>query len=376
MRCKKCRKTIPDGSKFCNHCGTPQEKKKFYRRPDGLYEKSITINGKRKVFRGRDEKEIERKMLEYNQETEKHKNGLPFKVVANDWERETYETIAYNTERGYRPRAARAIEHFDDMPITQIKIQDINRYINLFPKTWAFKTVNAYFSVLSLIFNYACRCGYIEHNPCEYVKLPKGLKKGHRRAPTETEIDIIKSSTNVDGGLIAYFFLFSGLRRGEALALTWNDIDFEKKIISVTKSVYWVSNSPHIKPPKTEKGNREVVLLDCLADLLKPIKGKNEDLVFGDEGKLYTNKRFAALWKRYQNATGLNEVTPHVARHGFASMCFDAQIDIKDVQDLMGHAQYSTTSDIYTHISETHKENTLKKLNEYTTNAKITHNAD
>lgn len=52
---QKCRKQIPDGSKFCNHCGAPQIIKKLYRRPDGLYEKSMTVNGRRKVFRGKTE---------------------------------------------------------------------------------------------------------------------------------------------------------------------------------------------------------------------------------------------------------------------------------------------------------------------------------
>ena len=70
MKCKKCRKTIPDGSKFCNHCGTPTEKKKLYRRPDGLYEKSMTINGKRKMFRGKTEKEVYQKIAAFSEEAE------------------------------------------------------------------------------------------------------------------------------------------------------------------------------------------------------------------------------------------------------------------------------------------------------------------
>ena len=71
MKCKKCRKTIPDGSKFCNHCGTPTEKKKLYRRPDGLYEKVITIDGKRVAFRAKKEKDVYLKIAAYEEKREK-----------------------------------------------------------------------------------------------------------------------------------------------------------------------------------------------------------------------------------------------------------------------------------------------------------------
>ena len=291
MKCKRCKKNIPDDSKFCSYCGVAVEKQHLTRRADGRYAKTIMVNGKRKTFYGKNEKEINKKMIEYNK-MEEQKKILPFNTVVDEWEKETYQYIAYNTEKGYRPKATRAKEYFDDMPLNEISIKDINKYINQFPKTWAFKTVNGYYSVLNLIFSFACRNGYIENNPCQYVKLPKGLKRTHRRAPTEDEIKKIENSLDVQGGVIAYFFLYSGLRRGEALALRWSDIDFKNKVIKVNKSVYWVSNSPHIKEPKTEKGNREVVLLDCLEKILKPLKTNKDDLVFGDNGELFTNKRF------------------------------------------------------------------------------------
>ena len=66
MKCKKCRKDIPDGSKFCNHCGAPVEaRKKLYRRPDGLYEKIMIIDGKRVAFRAKKEAEVYKKIREY-----------------------------------------------------------------------------------------------------------------------------------------------------------------------------------------------------------------------------------------------------------------------------------------------------------------------
>ena len=99
-------------------------------------------------------------------------------------------------------------------------------------------------------------------------------------------------------------------------------------------------------------------------ELLK-IKGKKNEIVFNCDDEYYTQSRFDKLWKDYQTATGLDELTPHIARHGFATICFEAELSIKDVQEILGHAQYSTTSDIYTHLTQKHKSEALQKLNTY-----------
>lgn len=366
MRCIKCNKKIDDKSKFCNWCGTKQIRQQFNRRSDGYFQKRITLpNGKRKSFFGKTEAEVEAKMLQFNLEEEsKEKTRYTFRSVADDWSADASNYLAYNTYRVYKPRMERAVDYFGDTNISKIDVLSVNRYLNTLPKSYAQKTLKDYLSVLSLILTFACRSGLIEHNPCEYAKSPVGRQKTARRAPNENEISIINNSLNVEGGLIAYFFLYSGLRRGEALALTWGDIDFENHLISVNKSVYWESNVPKLKAPKTNKGIRNALLLDNLADVLKPLKKKKSDFIFADQGKLYTNKRFASLWKKYQNSTNL-DLTPHCLRHGFATICYDANLDIKGIQDIIGHAQYSTTADIYTHLTDTHKQDVYQKLNDY-----------
>ena len=92
MKCKKCRKTIPDGSKFCNHCGAPLGgKKKLYRRPDGLYEKIMMIDGKRVAFRAQKEADVYKKIREYEAREEQ---GPLFEEIADRWESEHRQTLA------------------------------------------------------------------------------------------------------------------------------------------------------------------------------------------------------------------------------------------------------------------------------------------
>ena len=364
MKCKKCRKEIPDGSKFCNWCGAPQAAKpKMYRRPDGLYEKVVTINGKRVYFRGKTEKEVEHKMLEYN---ERRETGEPFSMIAEAWKEEHFQTLSPNSLKNYSPAYKRVYDYFGDTLITQIKAPDISKFLSSMPTSWAQKTYSTQLLVTNLIFKYAAIHGYIEHNPAEYVSTPRGKKKTHRRAPTFEEINRIKESVDLEFGLFAYFLLYTGCRRGEALALTYGDIDTEHNVISINKSVCYVNSRPVIKSPKTEKGIREVILLEVLKEKLP--HGAARNYLFGTEGRPFYPSEFDTLWEHYQKETGLTELTPHIVRHGYATMLHEAGIDPKDAQELLGHAQISTTLDTYTHISDRRRAETAKKLNEYAEN--------
>lgn len=207
MKCKRCKKTLQSDFKFCPWCGSKSANQKYYRRPDGLYEKSIVYDGKRHIFRARTEKELEKKIFAYNPESEQTKSGMPFSAIAEEWEADAFETLAQGSVKAYKPRAERAVDYFGDELITNIGLREINRYIAKFPKSWAYKTVKAYTSVLSLIFTYAAQNEYITNNPCQYIQISKNLKRTHRRAPTYEEIEIIKNSISLCPGRIACFFL-------------------------------------------------------------------------------------------------------------------------------------------------------------------------
>lgn len=363
MKCKKCRKQIPDKAKFCPWCGTPVKEGTLHRRANGYYEKSLFVNGKRKCFYGKSEKEVFDKILAFN---EIQDTGLLFSEIEDKWEYECIENVKWNTYKGYKPRAARAVNEFGNIPIKQITSLMVKRYVMKFPRTWAFKTQSAYLSVLNLIFNYALQNDYIDNNVADCVKLPKDLKRTKRKAPSAKEINTIKESINCEGGLLALFFLLTGLRRGEAVALEWSDIDLNKKLITVNKSTHWESNTPVVDTPKTEAGVRQVVIMDELLIKLKSYKkDRKNNIVFPDKDcKMFTNKRFATMWKHYQTETGVT-ATPHILRHGYATLLKRAGIDKLDAQHLLGHAQYSTTADIYTDFDEQDLSNAEKLLNNY-----------
>ena len=331
------------------------------KRPDGLIQRQVTINGKRKSFYGHSDRELNRKIAEYKEESGR---GRKFKAIAEDWEKEHFPTLEHNTLKGYRPALHRAIDEFGDQYIRSITAKDISRYLErMAKKGFAQKTVRTQLLVINLIFEKTVLDGELEYNPASPVKIPKGLSKNRREIPSEDEIEKVKNGLPCTFGLFAFFILYSGCRRGEAMALTYGDIDRETSLIHISKSVYHDNNRPRIKQPKTDAGCRDIILLDVLADKL-PKRQRKSDLIFPNkDGGLLTETQFQRQWELYQKESGVT-VTPHQLRHAYATILFEAGLDDKDAQELLGHANISTTRDIYTHITDKRRAETAKKLNQ------------
>jgi len=339
------------------------------RRPDGRWVKTVTINKKRVYFYSTEkterlaEKDISRQMLAYS---DADKKGKLFSQVAEEWEEEHFETLEHYTSRRYKTLLSHVSDFFEGYYIKNISAEEIERFLNtLVTKKYSTKTIKDQTSVLKMVFRYAFINEYITSNPTLYIKPPKGKASVKREAITEEEMKIVKKSTDCTFGLLAYFLMYTGLRKGEVLALQWKDIDFDKKEIHITKSVCHHNNVPHIKTPKTESGNRTIMLLDCLSDKLKEIeKQLPNDYIFSGSDTPLTNSQFQCRWEKYQKESGL-KITAHQLRHTFATILFEANIDVKDAQNIMGHSDISVTQNIYTHIRSKRMQDTTNKLNNF-----------
>lgn len=330
------------------------------KRKDGTYQEAITINGKRKYFYGKTKAEVLRKIQEYQGEVER---GRLFKDVAEEWWEEHEKKVVPSTMHGYKARYNHAVSVFGDRPIKDITSAEIlNLLTSLQNKKYSKKVITTQLNVLTMIFSVACIDKNAEfrlaYNPCSSIKIPKGLPQKKRELPSDEDIEKIKNSD----WLFPFFLLYTGCRRGEALALTYEDIDWNKKIIHINKSVGYKGNEPYIKIPKTEAGYRDIILLDKLAER---IPKKKRGLIFPDgEGKIYHESVLTRKWQRWAKNNDIN-CTPHQLRHGFATLLFEAGIEAKDAQYLLGHSTIAMTQDIYTHIRKSRQEETAKKLNKY-----------
>lgn len=213
------------------------------------------------------------------------------------------------------------------------------------------------------------------------VKVPKHEPK-EREALDEEQIKMVNDTWATHFmGYPTLIMLYCGLRRGEMLALQWRDIDLERDVISVTKAVEFLSNQTTIKPPKSRAGKREVPIPLFLHNVLEQVQGDPNAVVCPNStGGYMTDSAFSSAWHSYMNHLNLTyggknasrsrpkiEVikpfTPHMLRHTYATMLYDAGVDIKSAQKFLGHANIEMTLSVYTHLTKFKIDSAIESLN-------------
>lgn len=352
------------------------KKQRYYQRKDGLFETIKTINGKRVAFRGRSCREVDQKLLEYREEVSM---GRPFPVVADEWERGHEAAIRESTRRVYHIVVNRLKDHFKG-PVCEIRPLDVKRYIVAFEKKGrAGNSVQTELAVLKMIFSHAVLQGDIDASPAAEVKKSRGLPKKTRTALTEEQEAIVRENWDAEPfGLFAYFLLYTGLRRGEALALSYSDIDRKRGVIRVNKKLNYCNGQiPFMEDfTKSENGIREVPLLAPLAAVLPKNRA---GLIFpGEDGSFMKSSEVGKNWRHYCRDVGLNRVeindngkeiesfpiTPHCLRHSFATICYEAGLDPRQAAKLLGDTPKVLES-VYTHLREARRKTGAEKLAEH-----------
>lgn len=303
------------------------------------------------------------------------------------------------TESEYETKEKRITffySYFGNSPIEAVRPYQIETALTALAKEnpstgkpSAKKTVAAYKQVCGQVFKFAIKNRIVEYNPVDYAEMPKNAPKNERRALSEAERRWITEldSTKQRAKRAAMIAMFCGLRRGEMTALTWNDIDFLKKTITVNKSYDFKNKT--LKLPKTDAGVRIVPMPDALVDFLKSEKKTSIYVVVTAKNKMMT----VDSWKRaiqsllvdleiaHGTAKGKekkkNKCAPkptiftlqpfgwHDLRHTYATILFEAGVDVLTAQYLLGHASPQTTMEIYTHLSNEQKDRSIVKLNDF-----------
>lgn len=264
----------------------------------------------------------------------------------------------------------------------------INKLAESNPRTGepsAKKTILSYIQILTAIFNYCIDNRVIDFNPATRLKIPSSARAEERRALTPTERQRVIEFEH-RGKPAMMLMMFSGLRRGEATALMWSDIDFKKNTISVSKSYDF--KQKQIKPPKNGK-SRTVTVPQILIDYLKTLPKESTLVLTNKQGRMMTESSWKRLLETYLCDMNLKygkfskEVkkfapekipfviepfTLHCLRHTFCTMMYEAGVDILVAQKQMGHSDVKTTLAIYSHLDDEHRSNNISKLDEYISN--------
>ncbi len=201
---------------------------------------------------------------------------------------------------------------------------------------------------LRVILRRAVEDGDLAVNPCAHLRLPAVRGRRERIASPEEAQRLLAALPARDRPIWATA-LYAGLRRGELMALRWNDVDLAAGVIRVERS-YDDKGRVEIEP-KSRAGRRTAPIVGALRDILvehKARQGRDDGLVFGSSAE--TPFVPSNLWRRAQRAWKRDSLKPiglHEARHTFASVLIAAGVNAKAITTYMGHASIQTTYDLY-----------------------------
>lgn len=219
-------------------------------------------------------------------------------------------------------------------------------------------TVNMEIQTLRTIFGLAVKWEYIKKNPVNGVSHLKVDDAKQARFLTLVETrKLLAESAKVSQQLHDIFFalLYTGMRKGELLNLTWDDVYFKRDKVKIQNKDFW----------KPKSGQREISMHRDVRALLLRLKRENHGesrFVFpGDDGERLRTKLRRAFMEITKKC-GFPEVTKvHSLRHTFGSQLVMAGVDLATVQKEMGHADISTTM-IYSHLTPEHRQNAVNVL--------------
>lgn len=344
-----------------------------------LYRARITINGKRHTQAGFTTKRGAREWIDRLKKSKiegtlSDPNGITFSAYAKHFidhqhglehKRKTIE--GYESILSYR-----LLPYFKNKRMRSITTTDINTFLDSLAKEGlAVKTKRNIRNVLNGIMVLAVQENVIGFNPLANIPPFREAKKENRRALTVEELRQLlhtletyhekkKNYKSVNMLIYPYVYLaiYTGARRGELCALTWDDIDVEKCTVSINKSI---NEHLDIEEPKTLNANRvNAIPKDVMAKLL-PFKDSKCNKVFHTcTGEYIKPSNIARAFRNVLKFGALPHICLHELRHTLATLALQAGVPITDISKQLGHASISTTLDFYSHASNESSENVVK----------------
>ena len=232
------------------------------------------------------------------------------------------------------------------------------------------KTILNYHRLISSVLETAVKWQIIVSNPCLRVKPPKAERKEARFLDEKQATQILELLQNETPKFraIITLLLYSGMRRGELCGLTWGDIDFKNGIVDINKSSLYLSGQGIFDDSTKNKTSARLikipnVVLDTLQEWKKEQtgiclhsgsawvgkRGKECKIFTQDNGKPIHPCTITKTFYKFIEKHNLPQISIHSLRHTNATLMIASGVDIRTVSKRLGHAQTSTTTNIYTH---------------------------
>lgn len=297
-------------------------------------------------------KELERQFLNENSIVSADYNSITFKQLTDEFIEHEKLYKEYNSIKDYKSSFANFSE-LNDIKVTEIKKADILKCIDLLVDKLRYITISGYLLTIKQVFNY-----YIENYDNSFridlnIKIPKEKNPVGKKALTKTELNNLINSDKIKKSkyyIVAYIAAMSGLRCGEILGLTWNDIDEKNLLINVNKQ--WKINKKTNKYGfgnlKSKNSYRKVPVSSEFIRELKEYK-KKKTIDINNRIAPFKNLTITSLFNRtLKDEAG---VTLHELRHTYITLLISNGIDFKTAAKIAGH-DIKQTLNTYSHVTD------------------------
>ena len=296
------------------------------------------------------------------------KEKLTVRDVAELWLPTAIEGKSASSENSTRTALRHVLEAIGDRPVREVLPAEIDRMLMEAPGQSVSSRGNM-LSVTRRIFNYAVDNEYADRNPAQH-------KKAGGRKPPEVmpltkaqQEELLNKASGTRLYLFVLLCLRTGMRHGEALGLTWQDVDFRRKTVTVSGIVHRERDMKLDYAPvtKTTAGRRTIPMPSDLEEALREAKreSKSKFVIADKDGNHMNQEKIYCRWKALNLTFPCH---PHQLRHTYVTeLCAksaEVGLDIKTIQYLAGHATPSITLKIYSHVRESQSAETTRKIRE------------
>lgn len=369
-------------------------KKQLTKRKDGRYEAKVTIDGIRRSVYGRTKAEAHRNVEKLVQEVEQGKIISPTTSLHIAMERYLKEVkmkkvrpITYDKVESIFINQI-ASHKISRKSFAKITVEELQRLLDELSERYSRSTVKKVYDLLGEFYRYQIDTRKIDFNPMRIVRMPHPSNFKENKVMEVLTVEEFKRVLNVaaekneDGsqrfryGEVIVLMLLTGLRSGEVRGIKLSDIDMDKGILHVKRSITYSKDRENggivysADWTKTSSSKRDIPLNDramkAIRILAKTTYNPETDfLICTNAGKWLTHMMLQRTYDRVLKAAGLNHMGMHSTRHSFATIILKDAEDkgqIKEVSELLGHSRVSTTYDYYIGTSNEDKRSLVSSL--------------
>lgn len=355
------------------------------KRADGTFEKRFTVDGVRYSIYGKNTKELTQKEQEIRKNIElgiyTDNRRITLNKYFEEWITGKRNRTKGNTLKTYRsyyykhvsPRiGSRKVQQIERREILALQ-RDISEYLSV-------STCNTVLKMLKAVFNDAIQDAVISKSPADGIKAlkdttTKAAETYHRALTEQEQREFMKELESDYYYEFVAILLCTGMRSGEAAALTWDDIDYKQNVIHVTKTATFNEDgTATIGSPKSEASNRDIPLNDTIRDILIRQRKKQGSIV-QIENRVFTagyggmvhnhavNRAISDVLVRLQEKGKIIEYfTAHALRDTFATRYIEQGGNPQTLKTILGHTSLAMTMDLYSHVLPNTKQKEMDNL--------------